>query len=147
MTQAHGRQARCAVARAVDLLGEKWMPLIAREALLGRTRFSEFRRELGIAPDVLANRLALLVHEGVLERRGYREAGSRAREEYVLTPAGRDLLVVLAGLASWGDAHRPAPEGHSPTFAEARSGEPVQLAFVAADGRVVAADQVIIQAG
>lgn len=115
MTQVIGRQARCAIARGVDLLGDKWALLIAREACWGRTRFSEFRRNLGIAPDVLANRLAALVHEGVLERRAYRDTGARAREEYVLTPAGHDLLFVLAGLAHWGREHRPLPESSSPS--------------------------------
>ncbi|MCO1575232.1 helix-turn-helix transcriptional regulator [Crossiella sp. SN42] len=142
MTQVIGRQARCAIARGVDLLGDKWALLIAREACWGRTRFSEFRRNLGIAPDVLANRLAALVHEGVLERRAYRDTGARAREEYVLTPAGHDLLLVLAGLAHWGREHRPLPESSSPVYTDADTGEQVELCFVTKDGRRVELDRV-----
>lgn len=128
---------RCSIARSLAVLGEKWTLLVVREASWGCTRFSEFRTALGVAPDVLADRLGTLVDVGVLERRPYREEGGRSREEYVLTPAGRDLLVVLGALNAWGDEHRPAPSGRASTFVEAATGEPVSVAFVAADGRTL----------
>jgi DNA-binding HxlR family transcriptional regulator len=126
---------RCSIARSLQVLGEKWTLLVVREALWGQTRFSEFRQALGVAPDVLADRLATLVAHGVLERRPYRVDGGREREEYVLTPAGEDLRVVLGALNAWGDQHRPSPAGPASTFVEAATGEPVSLAFATADGR------------
>lgn len=135
-------EARCSIARSLAVLGEKWTLLVVREASWGRTRFSEFRTALGVAPDVLADRLGTLVEVGVLERRPYREEGGRQREEYALTPAGQDLLVVLGALNAWGDEHRPAPAGRASTFVEAATGEPVTVGFVAADGRTLSPAEV-----
>ena len=135
MVTTTGRDTRCSIARSLEVLGEKWTLLVVREASWGRTRFSEFRDALGIAPDVLADRLATLVEVGVLERRPYREDGGRRREEYVLTAAGDDLRLVLAALQAWGDEHRPAPDRRGARFVETASGEPVTLTFVSPDGR------------
>ena len=138
MTTTAGVRARCSIARSLEVLGEKWTLLVVREACWGRTRFSEFRDALGVAPDVLADRLATLVEVGVLERRPYREDGGRRREEYVLTAAGEDLRLVLAALQTWGDAHRPAPDRLGAAFVETAGGGPVCLTFLAADGRALA---------
>ena len=81
------------------------MLLIIREALLGTTRFVEFQTSLGIAPDMLSSRLATLVDYAVMIKRAYQEPGQRARPEYHLTPAGRELRVVIAALQQWGDRH------------------------------------------
>lgn len=128
-------EMRCSIARSLEVLGEKWTLLVVREACWGRTRFSEFRAALGVAPDVLADRLATLVDVGVMERRPYRVEGGRQREEYVLTPAGEDLRLVLAALNAWGDQHHPARAGRGSTFVETETNEPVTLSFVSADGR------------
>lgn len=101
------RTPGCPVARTLEIVGERWTLLIVREAFLGRTRFAAFRERLGVAPDVLTARLATLVEAGILERRPYRDGG-RTREEYLLTPAGRDLAPVLVALSDWGGAHLPA---------------------------------------
>jgi DNA-binding HxlR family transcriptional regulator len=63
----------CSIARSLGVLGERWTFLILREAFLGATRFAEFRDGLGVAPDVLSDRLATLVAYGVMEREPYRE--------------------------------------------------------------------------
>jgi DNA-binding HxlR family transcriptional regulator len=68
--------ATCSIERTLGVLGERWTFLILREAFLGATRFVEFRDRLGVAPDVLTDRLATLVEYGVLEREPYREPGS-----------------------------------------------------------------------
>src|ERR1700760_2126953 len=101
----------CSIERSLGVLGERWTFLILREAFLGATRFAEFRANLGVAPDVLSDRLHTLVEHGVLEREPYREPGARSRFAYRLTPAGRELQVVLAALQQWGDEHLPRPEG------------------------------------
>ena len=134
--------SRCSIARSLEVLGEKWTLLVVREAFWGRTRFSEFREALGVAPDVLADRLSTLVEIGVLERRPYRVDGGRQRDEYVLTPAGVDLRLVLGALNAWGDNHRPSPSGPASTFVEVETGEPVSLSFVAADGRALSTAEV-----
>src|SRR4051795_6456267 len=106
--------SRCSIARSLSVLGERWTFLILREALLGTTRFAEFRDNLGVAPDVLSDRLATLVEAGVLTKQPYQEPGARARFSYHLTPAGADLQIVLGALQQWGDAHLPLPTG--PTY-------------------------------
>jgi DNA-binding HxlR family transcriptional regulator len=93
------------------VLGERWTFLILREALMGTTRFGAFREALGVAPDVLAARLATLVEYGIMTREPYRDEGSRPRDAYLLTPAGRELQVVLGSLQQWGDSHLPWPDG------------------------------------
>ena len=128
---------RCSIARSLEILGQKWSLLIVREALFGRTRFSEFRERLGVAPDVLTDRLARLVEAGILDRRSYREEGARERHEYVLTEAGRNLRPVLAALAEWGDEYRPTGYGPAVRYVETATGDPVHLAFLSPDGRQV----------
>jgi DNA-binding HxlR family transcriptional regulator len=142
MTVTAAKDLQCSIARSLDVLGEKWTLLVVREACWGRTRFSEFRQALGVAPDVLASRLATLVDVGVLERRPYRVEGGRQREEYVLTAAGADLRLVLGALSAWGDEHQPTPTGRPAVFVEAATGEPVTLGFVSADGRRLAPGEV-----
>jgi DNA-binding HxlR family transcriptional regulator len=126
-------QNSCAITRTLAVVGERWTLLILRDAFLGATRFSQFRRSLGVAPDVLTDRLATLVEHGVLTRATYREPGSRAREEYRLTDAGRELQVVLGALQQWGDTHLPWPDG--PTVLRCGpDGAPLHVGFVDGDG-------------
>lgn len=91
----------CSVARTVDLLGDWWTPLVLREAMYGVTRFEEFERRLGIGRNVLTQRLARLVDEGVLEKVAYQQ--HPLRHDYRLTDKGRDLFGVLAAMLAWGD--------------------------------------------
>ncbi|WP_103383915.1 winged helix-turn-helix transcriptional regulator [Pseudonocardia dioxanivorans] len=129
-------QQTCSIARSLEVVGERWTFLILREALSGTTRFADFRAVLGIAPDVLSNRLATLVDAGVLEKQPYREPGARVRDSYHLTPAGAELQVVLGALQQWGDEHRPYPPG--PTILRRTAdGRPVHVGFVDDEGREV----------
>ena len=109
-----------------------------REALGGTTRFADFRDALGIAPDVLTARLATLVDAGVMDRRPYREPGQRPRHEYVLTDAGRELVVVLGALQQWGDRHVPHPGGATVERRHRRTGRELHVDFVDERGRAVA---------
>jgi DNA-binding HxlR family transcriptional regulator len=93
----------CSIARALEIVGERWTLLIVRDALLGLRRFDEFQESLGIARNVLTDRLNRLVDEGILERVRYSERPERY--EYHLTQRGRDLDIALAGLRQWGDAY------------------------------------------
>ena len=140
-------EVRCSVARTVQVLGDRWSILIVREVFRGRTRFSDFRSVLGIPSDVLTARLAVLQGSGILERRSYREPGARERFDYHLTPAGNDLLPVLGSLTQWGDAHRPTGFGPNRVYRRASTGERVHVAFVTADGDVVADEEIEIAPG
>jgi DNA-binding HxlR family transcriptional regulator len=93
----------CSIARALEVVGERWTLLIIRDVFLGRRRFDQLQESLGIARNVLTDRLSRLVEEGVLERVPYSERP--ARYEYRLTPKGLELNVALTALRQWGDKH------------------------------------------
>jgi DNA-binding HxlR family transcriptional regulator len=93
----------CSIARAMEILGERWTFLILREAFYGVRRFSDMQRNLGIARNILSTRLQTLVSAGIFERRLYQEEPERY--EYRLTPAGRDLYPSIVTLMRWGDEH------------------------------------------
>ena len=101
----------CSIARALEIVGERWTLLIIRDVFLGLRRFDEIRDDLGIARNVLTDRLARRVEEGILERAPYSERPQRF--EYRLTKKGQDLYVALAALRQWGDqylANKPSRE-------------------------------------
>lgn len=91
----------CSVARALEVVGERWALLILRDAFYGVSRFDDFQRDLGVARNILTDRLTKLVASGVLEKVPYEERPPRF--EYKLTPKGRDLLPVLLTMMHWGD--------------------------------------------
>jgi DNA-binding HxlR family transcriptional regulator len=99
----------CSISRALEVVGERWTFLILRDAALGVRRFDAFQASLGIASNVLTNRLKLLVEEGVLERVPDEERPGRPN--YVLTEKGRDLAPALIVLMKWGDRYYPEPAG------------------------------------
>ncbi|MFE2477418.1 winged helix-turn-helix transcriptional regulator [Streptomyces sp. NPDC059389] len=99
--RTHLDDADCAIAQALDVVGDWWTLLIVRDAARGVHRFDAFQRELGVSRKVLAERLKLLVEAGVLTREPYQERP--VRHEYRLTPRGRGLLPVLVALQDWGD--------------------------------------------
>jgi DNA-binding HxlR family transcriptional regulator len=93
----------CSIARALEVVGERWTLLIVRDAVVGRRRFDEFQQSLGISRNVLTERLSRLVEEGILRRVRYQEHPDRY--EYLLTKKGRDLHLALTGLRQWGDKY------------------------------------------
>ena len=117
----------CPIARSLDRVGEWWSILILRDALRGTTRFDDFRRSLGVAPNMLTRRLTALVDAGLLERRRYSE--HPPRDEYVLTDRGRDFRPVLLSLLAWGNRHF-APEGPSVEIVHTATGRPADPVLV-----------------
>jgi DNA-binding HxlR family transcriptional regulator len=117
----------CPIARSLERVGEWWSILILRDALRGTTRFDEFQKSLGIAPNMLTRRLNALVESGLLERRRYNE--HPPRYEYVLTARGRDFRPVLIAILAWGNRHF-APEGASVQLVDVRTGEPAEPILV-----------------
>ena len=93
----------CSIARALEVVGERWTLLIVRDAFLGLRRFDQFQESLGIARNVLTDRLNRLVEQGILERVRYSERP--VRFEYRLTSKGRELNIALTALLQWGDKH------------------------------------------
>jgi DNA-binding HxlR family transcriptional regulator len=99
----------CSAARALELVGERWSLLIIRNALFaGHTRFGDFQRSLGVAPNILTARLDSFVTAGLMKRRRY--SAHPEHYEYLLTSTGRDLAPVIVALTAWGDQHA-APNG------------------------------------
>jgi DNA-binding HxlR family transcriptional regulator len=133
----------CSIARALELVGERWTLLIIRDAFLGRRRFDEFQESLGIARNVLTERLDRLVGEGILERTPYSERPPRF--EYALTERGRELAVPLLALMQWGDRHlSPKP----PRIARRRSDRSrVRAVLVDRDSNVVRPAEIEIVPG
>jgi DNA-binding HxlR family transcriptional regulator len=124
----------CSIARALEVVGDRWTLLIIRDVVLGLRRFDEFLDSLGIASNVLTERLNRLVDEGVLERVPYSERPERF--EYRLTNKGRELGVPLLALMQWGDRHL---SDKPPRIARRRSdNSPVSVRLVAKDGSAIA---------
>ncbi len=99
----------CSIAKALEVVGERWTLLIVRDVMNGNRRFGELQSSLGVARNVLSTRLQRLVEEDILERRPYQE--SPQRYEYFLTEKGLDLWPALIALLAWGDRHSPGPGG------------------------------------
>jgi DNA-binding HxlR family transcriptional regulator len=93
----------CSIAKTLEIVGERWTLLIVRDVFLGLRRFDQLHESLGIARNVLTDRLNRLVEEGILERVPYSERP--VRYEYRLTPKGLELNVALTALRQWGDEH------------------------------------------
>ncbi len=94
----------CSLARALEVIGERWTLLIVRDAFYGVRRFNDFQAHLDIPKAVLSGRLSGLVEDGILERRPDPEHAGR--HLYELTAAGRDLWPVLHALLVWGGRNR-----------------------------------------
>ena len=128
----------CSIARALEVVGERWTLLIIRDAFLGLRRFEQFQESLGIARNVLTDRLNRLVEEGILERVRYSERPER--HEYRLTAKGRDLQIALAGLRQWGDQYLSEKP---PRITRRKSDKtPVVAAFVPAGADVLRPDEI-----
>ena len=133
----------CSIARALEVVGERWTLLIVRDAFLGLRRFEQFQESLGIARNVLTERLNRLVEEGILERVRYSERPERF--EYRLTRKGRDLQIALTGLVQWGDKY---VSEKPPRITRRKSDKrPVVAAFVPKGAEVLRADEIEVVDG
>lgn len=106
--------AQCSMARVMDVVGDRWSILILREAYYGVKRFDEFTYYIGVAPNILSNRLKKLVDAGVMTRLPVPEHSGRY--EYVLTEKGRDFFPAYLALKKWGDDWLAEPEGPQVVF-------------------------------
>jgi DNA-binding HxlR family transcriptional regulator len=117
----------CTIGRAMTILGERWTVVVLREVFSGVRRFDDMRERTGIPRQVLTNRLATLVDQGILRRVPYQEPGARFRDEYRLTPKGFDLYPVLVAVREWGDRYLADPEGPPLATVHRECGAPVRI--------------------
>ena len=129
--------ANCAIGATVGILGERPTFLVLREAFNGVRRFDDMQRRTGMPRQVLSQRLARLVDEGLLRRVPYQESGQRRRTEYRLTEKGLDLYPVLLALMEWGDKHVVGASGPQVVIRHRDCGEPVGLQVTCAAGHVL----------
>lgn len=94
---------RCSLAGTLEIIGDPWTLLIIRDAFFGVRRFEQWQASLGVARNVLASRLRILTQHGVMAKETY--STRPLRQEYVLTPKGRDLFPILMAMRDWGDQH------------------------------------------
>ena len=113
----------CSIQRTLDLVGNRWALLILRDVFRGVRRFSQIQSHLGIARNLLTDRLATLVAADVLVRVPYQE--HPLRHEYHLTPKGRDLSAALIALMRWGDRWTSA-DGPPTVLVHDECGEPLE---------------------
>ncbi|HJV41472.1 helix-turn-helix domain-containing protein [Caulobacter sp.] len=120
MSKSERAPTQCPVGRTLERVGDGWTFLILRDASHGLTRFDQFEKSLGVAPNILTKRLAALVENGLLERRRYQERPPRY--EYLLTDLGRDFGGVLTAMLAFGNRHF-ATEGIAGQLVDRRTGE------------------------
>lgn len=117
----------CTLGRAMSILGERWTVVVLREIFVGIRRFEDIRRHSGIPRQVLTNRLAALVEQGMLRKVPYRAAGERTRYEYRLTQQGLDLQPILVAISEWGDRYLADPGGPPIEFVHRACGEQLHV--------------------
>ncbi|MER7506060.1 helix-turn-helix domain-containing protein [Nonomuraea pusilla] len=140
MTRPQASATPCPVMRTVDLVGDRWTLLILRDAFDGPRRFSQFQRDLGIAKNVLSDRLAGLVAAGIL--RTEPAAGAAAYRAYVLTEKGQDLFDVVIALRQWGERHAFTPDEEYRPLIDRTTGHPLpRLTYTRPDGSGVRPDE------
>lgn len=129
--------AHCPLARAFDIIGDRWTLRVLREAFYGVRRFDQLQHDTGMPRTVLADRLGQLVDAGLMRKVPYREPGRRLRHEYRLTGRGEALMVAFAALMEWGEPLLPEPRRPPVAFFDQASGAALKVRFVAASGAVV----------
>ena len=117
----------CSIARTLAVIGDRWTLLVLRDVANGIRRFDELTDHLGVARNVLTRRLAKLTEAGLVSRSAYRVEGARERQEYRLTPAGRELVPILLAFMGWGDRHLAGPDGPPSVATHHDCGAPVRV--------------------
>lgn len=130
-------EAPCPVARAVDVVGDRWSLLIVRDAFDGMRRFGDFQRSLGVARNILSDRLRKLVEADILAMQA--ASDGTAYQEYVLTAQGESLFALVVALRQWGERHRfNKGERHS-VLIDKHTGKPVSYMVPTTQGGAVLA--------
>ena len=126
---------QCTLPSALEAMGERWSFLILRGALSGIRHFEEFQSTLGIARNILANRLSRLVENGIMLRQPMQ--CDRRKVEYRLTEKGQELAPVMIALRQWGEKWGCAPASCQ-ILADKRDGQPIRpIGIMSHDGRTL----------
>jgi DNA-binding HxlR family transcriptional regulator len=136
----------CSIARAMEVVGDRWSILLLREAYYGTKRFDEFQYYLGVAPNILSARLKKFLDHGMMTRVPLPEHGGR--HEYVLTKKGRDFFPTYLALKKWGDDWLAESAGPQVVFRDRASGRKIEYpALLSARGGPLRLEDVEIVAG
>lgn len=128
---------QCPVARALEVIGDRWALMILRDAFDGLRRFSEFQKNLGLAKNILASRLKLLLESGLLQLQPASDGS--AYKEYVLTEKGRSVFPIVVGMRQWGERYLFEAGEVRSQLVDSAQGQPVEVLQVRAkDGRALA---------
>ncbi|CAN0627411.1 Transcriptional regulator [Burkholderia multivorans] len=117
----------CPVARSVDVIGDRWSLLVLRDVFDGIHRFGDIQRNLGVARNILSNRLSHLVEEDILATRP--ASDGTAYQEYVLTAKGESLFPVMVALQQWGERHLFARGEQHSWLIDKTTGKPLLFMF------------------
>lgn len=135
LTEPLGDTNNCGLPAALEVMGERWSFMILRAAFNGLHHFEEFLGALGIARNILSNRLARLVEHGIMKREPLAE--DRRKIEYRLTEKGLDLLPAMLALRQWGEKYGCGVP-NNPVLCDERDGQPIGVIGIHAhDGRVL----------
>jgi DNA-binding HxlR family transcriptional regulator len=129
--------AGCTIGATLAIVGEKWSFLVLREAFNGVSRFADIQRRTGMPRQVLSNRLASLVSDGILRKVPYQDEGQRPRSEYRLTDKGLALYPVMVALLGWGDKYAADADGPPVELTHRDCGAPVHLQLACSAGHVL----------
>lgn len=136
----------CSIARTLELIGDWWTLLIVRDAFFGSHKFGEFEKNLGIAPNVLTQRLGKLVDAGILSVSSVSQNGRALA--YRLTPKGSDLFPVLMAMMQWGDKHEVGPQGVPVRVLSRSTGQEIApMRLQSASGEPLDVSEVMVVAG
>ncbi|MFK5735429.1 helix-turn-helix transcriptional regulator [Pseudomonas urmiensis] len=128
---------QCPVARALEVIGDRWALMILRDAFDGLRRFSEFQKNLGLAKNILASRLKLLLESELLQLQPASDGS--AYKEYVLTEKGRSVFPIVVGMRQWGERYLFEAGEVRSQLVDSAQGQPVEVLQVRAkDGRALA---------
>ena len=146
MKRSRSTNKECSIARAMEVVGDRWSILLLREAYYGTRRFDEFQYYLGVAPNILSARLKKLVDLGMMTRVPLPEHGGRY--EYVLTGKGRDFFPTYLALKKWGDDWLAEPAGPQVVFMDRTSGRQIEYPILlSAHGKPLQLEDVEVVAG
>jgi DNA-binding HxlR family transcriptional regulator len=146
MSRRRFDKVNCAVAQALDQIGDWWTLLIVREAVYGESSFSAFQKNLDISRNILTERLTHLVEKGILARRQVRPGVERY--SYHLTDKGRGLLPLLIALMQWGDRWVVGRGAEPIRIFDAENQKPIQrIEVTSRDGRLLSVEQLRFRPG
>ncbi|MDB5654097.1 MAG: transcriptional regulator [Tardiphaga sp.] len=130
------KEAACPIARSMEAIGDCWSMLIIRNAMMGQRRFSEFQKDLGLARNILSDRLRALVADAILTTEPASDGS--AYQDYVLTDKGRAVFPIMVALRQWGEDFAFSPGEATNILVDRETGQRVQrLELHAADGRLL----------